>query len=308
MRLRLSVHSFLVIALCLATDFPAAAQQRNMRNPGMMPMTSRPIKGTLISATANQVQMANDAKQTIYAMVGPNTKVSVTGTAEREYLKAGMSVEFVANVAKGGAVKDKIDHLTLVTITSDRPAGLLPPEVGATEKKGSKGEQAEKGQRGGAGGAGGDAPAGNSRKSRGKRDADPLLGGDDLLNSKPSKTHGSAPQLPGTFTVRGTLKMCKNGAITVAAGRGPTVKAELADNATIDVDMTDLRAAQRDDPVTVNGVSNPTRPNMIMAESVTIELANPLTGKKHAKPSKTPPTRGKAKKDADTGDTLPDGK
>jgi hypothetical protein len=293
---RLSLYRLLTIALSLLSTVPAVAQQRNMQphnmrnqgmNQGMMPMMSKPIKGTLISASANQLQIATDSKQTIYAMVGQNTKVSVTGTAEREYLKPGLAVEFVAEVAKGGAVKDKIDHLTLVTITGDRPAGLLPPEIGAAEKKGGKGDKGEKAQ------------------------AAPIGGGDDLLSSKPGKTakaHSGAPQLPGTYTVRGTLKMSKNGAITVAAGRGPTVRAELSDSATIDVDVTDLRTAQRDDTVTVRGMGNPTRPNMIMAESVTIELANPLTGKKHAKPAKAAAVHGKAKKDAGEGDALPDGK
>ncbi len=86
--------------------------------------------------------------------------------------------------------------------------------------------------------------------------------------------------------------MCKNGKITVAPGHGPTVKAELADGATINVNVTDLRVAQRDDAVTVKG--SQMRPGMIAAESVTIELANPLTGKKHAKPSKTAPAHAKA--------------
>ena len=106
---------------------------------------------------------------------------------------------------------------------------------------------------------------------------------------------------------RGTIKMCKDGKITVAAGRGPTVKAEIASDVTIDVDMADLRAAQRDDRVTVNGKTTQARPNMVLAQSIKIELANPLSGaKKHATHStKTPAVRPtKAKKESSDADTL----
>ena len=143
-----------------------------------------------------------------------------------------------------------------------------------------------------------------------KKDADPF--GGDLSASKPGKAQSSAPQFPGTFTVRGTIKMCKDGKITVSAGRGPTVKAELANDVTIDVDMADLRVAQRDDKVTVNGLTSQARPNMVMAKSIKIELANPLSGaKKHAagRQDTGHPHPAKAKKDrADADDLLGTGK
>jgi hypothetical protein len=270
---RFTVSGVVAIALALLNILPAAAQPFGRGNAGRMPMMAKSIKGTIVSVSPSQIQISVDSKP-LYVMIGQNTNVSVTGTAEPEYLKAGMSVEFVAEVAKGGAVKDKVDHLTLVTVSSDRPAGLLPPDVGGGKKGGKEG------------------------KALGNQDADAPVGGDAASpkTGRTGKSHTATPQFPGTFTVRGTLKMCKNGKITVAAARGPTVKAELADGATIDVDLADLRTAQRDDAVTVKG--SQVRPGMIAAESVTIELANPLTGKKHAKPGKAAPPRGKAK-DAD---------
>ena len=101
--------------------------------------------------------------------------------------------------------------------------------------------------------------------------------------------------------------MCKDGKITVSAGRGPTVKAELANDATIDVDMAEVRIAQRDDKITVNGLTTQARPNMVMAKSIKIDLANPLTGaKKHAtRPAKTPASQpAKVKKDTSDSDDL----
>ncbi len=150
----------------------------------------------------------------------------------------------------------------------------------------------------------GDAPA----KGR-KKGADPQ--GGDLLSGKPSKSGAIKP--PGTFTVRGTIKLCKEGKISVQAGKGPKISGELASDVKIEVDMSDISAAQRDDRVTVNGKTTQARPNLIMAESIKIDLANPLSGakKKATRPAKTSAakTTAKAKKgDADADDLLGGGK
>ena len=101
--------------------------------------------------------------------------------------------------------------------------------------------------------------------------------------------------------------MCKDGKITVSAGHGPTIKAELKDDVSINVDMADIREAQPDDRVTVDGFTNQQRPNLVMAKSIKIDLANPLSGaKKHGThPAKTSATTtGKAKKGAAADDLL----
>ena len=110
------------------------------------------------------------------------------------------------------------------------------------------------------------------------------------MTSKPSKGRTGSQKFPGTFTVRGTIKMCKDGKITVLPGKGPTIKAEVAADATIDVDTTDYRIAQPDDRVTVEGFAKKGQPNMVLAKSIKIELASPLSGaKKKASPhAKTP--------------------
>lgn len=257
------------LALALLAAIPAFAQPWGRRgNPGMMkPLQSKTYKGTLVSASGGQLQILVDSKP-LMVMMGQNTDVSVTGSAEPEYLRPNLEVEFVAEVAKGGVVKEKVDHLTLVTISTDRPSGLLPPET-------SKGKKDAKDEQPPAGAAVGDSTSG-----------------------KTSRSHGTPP-LPGTYTVRGKLRMSRNGKISVAVVHGPLVKADLADGATIDVDLADIRVAQRDDAVTVKGTE--VRPRMVAAESVTIELAKPLTGKKKpVRTAKTPPASAKAK-DADAG-------
>ena len=105
--------------------------------------------------------------------------------------------------------------------------------------------------------------------------------------------------------MRGTVKSCKEGNIKVAAGH-TSIQGELKDDVVINVDVADLRVAQPDDRVTVDGFTNQVRPDIVFAKSITIALSNPLTGAKkhspHAKPSKT------KKKAADGDDPLGSGK
>ncbi|MGA2258319.1 MAG: hypothetical protein ABSG53_26950 [Thermoguttaceae bacterium] len=294
----LRILSFGVVSLGIAFPMVSSALAQRNANPAMQRMQAmQPIRtgGTLVSASQNQIQLSTNMNQTIYVMIGPNTEVSVTGTAEQDYLKSGVTVEFVAELDKTHTVKEKIIKMLVVTPGTDRPVGLFPPEFASPDKKSDEKAKPFAPDPG----IGDAAPA----KGRKKKDAD-LFGGDSSA-SKPGKSNN--PQFPGTFTVRGTIKMCKDRKITVAAGRGPTVKAELADDVTIDVDMSDLHAAQRDDRVTVDGLTTQARPNMVMAKSIKIELANPLSGaKKHAaRPAKAPATHPtKAKKDTSDADDL----
>jgi len=297
-----------VVALAVALLFvsTAHAQIPRSRNPGV-PMQPIKTSGTLVSANQGQLQLATNTNQTIYVVLGQETEVSVTGTAEQDYLKSGVTVEFVAEIDKAHAVKEKINKMVVVSPTSDRPVGLFPPEFATPDKKGEKDEKADdkKAKPLPPDPGIGDAAPAKGRKP--KKDADPF---GDPSGGKSGKA-GGPPQLPGTFTVRGTIKLCKEGKITVSAGRGPTIKAELANDVTIDVDMADLRAAQRDDKVAVDGLTSQARPNMVMAKSIKIELANPLSGKKHAaRPAKTTAARpAKAKKNAsDVDDLLGGGK
>ncbi len=279
MSLRVLSSGFVVLGIALLMVSPALAQRR-----GPMPMQDIKSGGTLVSVGPNQIQISTNTNQMIYVMFGPSTQLSVKGTAEQEYLKAGVVVEFEADVDKAHAVKDKITDLTIITPTTDRPLGLSAAEGAGENAKPLAPDP-------------GDAPA----KGRKKKDAD-SQGGD----SKSSKSGVLKP--PGRFTVRGTIKMCKDGKISVSAGRsGPTIKAELASDAKIYVDMADLHAAQRDDRVTVKGKTSQARPNFILAESIQVDLANPLSGpkKKATRPAKASAApAAKAKKGAADADDL----
>ena len=300
-----------------ANGLAGLGQQFNRNNPGMqgMPRMQRiKVVGTFVMADQTRIQMSTNTNQPIMVMTGPNTEVSVTGTATQDYLKSGVNVEFVAQIDKTHTVKEKVTKMLVISPTTDQPIGLYPPESATPDKKPGKGERhgppgpgpgpgADPGVGGGPGGPGGPPP-----RHRPPADA---LGADsqggDLFSDKPAKPKKNVPQFPGNYAVRGTIKMFKNGAFTVSVGRGPTVKAELASDATIEVVMSDFHAAQHDDKVVVNGFTNQAHPNMVMAESIDIELANPLTGReKHStRPAKTPATASKAKKTPDDSDAPP---
>ena len=289
---RVLYFGFVALSVALLTVSTALAQPN--RNAAMRQMQPQPIKtsGTLVSVDQNKglLQLSTNMNQPMYIRFADQTEISVSGKAEQDYLKPKVVVEFVAEVDAKHTVAEKISHLLVVSLTPDRPVGLLPPDSATHVRK------ADKGEKGG-------------RAAKPEPDKTNPFGADPLA-TKPAKGRSSAPQFPGTYTVRGTVMMCRDGKITVSAGRGPTIKAELASDVTIDVVMSDLHAVQRDDKVTVSGITSQAQPNMVMAKSITVELANPLTGvKKHAaRPGKTPAVpAGKVKKEpAAEADTLPD--
>ena len=243
-----------------------------------------------------------DGTQSFYAT---SNVARVLNLTQRDYAYMRRGPGFHGSLVNVDLSGDpKIDHLTIVTPTTDRPVGLSAAEFATVEKKGEKGDkpkakEAQADPLAPDPGAGEAAPAA-PRKARGKK-ADDLFA-DDSSSGKPGKGRNSALKPPGTFTVRGTIKMSQNGLITIVAGRW-AIKAKLDDGATIDVNMADIHFAQPDDQVTVSGTANPMRPNVVMAESIKVEMAKPLTGvKKHAAHST------KAKKDAPTADDLFGGK
>jgi hypothetical protein len=271
-------------------------------------------QGTFISANQSQLQLTTNTNQVMTIGLVQSTEVSVTGTAEQSYLKSGVLVEFVAEVPKGGAVAEKISQLTVVSPDADRPPGLYPPDT-APQKKSDPGDKGVGVPIRGAGANPAKAAA-----------ADPGIGDDPVKPAKGTKKHADAGDLfgaapaksksgvlkpPGTFAVRATVKSCKDGKIMLGAGHNTSIKAELASDVTIDVDMTELRVVQRDDKVTVDGIGTQAQPTYVAAKTIKVELANPLTGskKRPSKTAKTPASDRKAKKPAgDAADLLGGGK
>lgn len=74
------------------------------------------------------------------------------------------------------------------------------------------------------------------------------------------------------YSVGGKLTGVKNGKLTVAAGE--TIKADLAEDATVGVDITDYRVASKGDKVTAEGTY--IQEGKLFSTEITIALQNPL--------------------------------
>ena len=100
----------------------------------------QPIKsvGKLVAANANQIQSRTRGPDDL-RRDQRRYQVSVTGTADLDYLKSGVTVEFVAEVAKGGTVKEKITHLTVISPTTIGPLACTRRRR-SPEKKAAKDE------------------------------------------------------------------------------------------------------------------------------------------------------------------------
>jgi hypothetical protein len=267
---------------------PVAAQQR-MGNNRNQPRGNQPqpqevnVEGTIVAvAPGRGVQMTTNTNQTMTVFIPAGAQVRLLGTATPDYLKPGMCVEFVADVAKGGAVKEKVTSMTIFSPSQDRALGLYP-EGAAGVKKDSKDAKAGVGPVGGDPGITGPVGGKAGRKTRGKQAAggggNDLLSGFDAPATKPGKSQAGTMQLPAVCTVRGQIKNLHNGSMTLLAGKGVNIKADVEDAAQIDVDSSDYAHAVRGDKVSVKGRGFPSK-GMVQAESVKIDCAAQLSGNK----------------------------
>jgi hypothetical protein len=198
--------------------------------------------------------------------IAPGAKVQYSNKATIDFLKAGVAVEFTAEVDAKHNVKNAVKQLTVVSLTTDRGAGLFPE--GSSQPKA--------------------AVANNAGRAVGFQVPN-AAAADKATKEKAAPRKAAAVQLPATCVVRGTIMSLKDGKIAMKIGHG-TVKAEVDDSAEIKVDMTELKFARKGDSVSVKGRG---AKGAVVAESVTVQGAEPLTGRKKAK------AHGPAKKDKD---------
>ncbi len=254
-------RGLLVASLVLALSAPVYG--RGGGGGGVNGGRSTSQKGTVEKIVTGGIVMSSKDGRTFNVVVTPTTKMHLTGSATADFLKAGVAVEFTAEVDTKHTVKEKLVSLTVVTLTAERPAGLF--------SEGSKGagpaEQDNFGFVAGGGGGADPAPA-------------------DKGATKVEKHRAAAAiPLPGTYVVRGTVKSCKAGKLVVNFDHR-IVKADLDDDVQIAVDMADISQARKGDAITVRGRGFRQGQGLVQAESVTIQAAEPLSGGTKKKPPK----------------------
>jgi hypothetical protein len=105
-----------------------------------------------------------------------------------------------------------------------------------------------------------------------------LFNSDDESKKKKKGRADTAPYL-----VTGTLRSIKDGRMYVAAGS--TVKAELADNCQVAVDISDISLAREGDNVEVEGWRYANQANQVYARRVTITTDKLLGGESKRRPT-----------------------
>ncbi|MCC6124340.1 MAG: hypothetical protein IT426_05235 [Pirellulales bacterium] len=235
------------------------AMQRQGMQPGMQPgmqaMQGVPFEaaGKLEAIGRGQVKIMDDNGKEWVISFNQQTAVKTTGEAAPEFLKPGMCVEFAAEVDAKGIVPGKVEELSIVTPSKERPSGVFPEGGGEAAKAAAK-------------------PAAKTAAA-----------------AKAKKGAAAGPAVMSK--VVGHVKSAKSGKLLVQAGR-TTVQFELGENAKISIDMADGAFASKGDKVEIKGMQMPNMPNQGQAQSITIALAEPLgLPKKKAEAGKSEPPR-----------------
>lgn len=272
---RLLLAATLVVGLSASLEAQMQQPPRGQQ-PGRQPMPGRQqqmqpaaqpidIQGTVEAVAQGRMMVLDAASQSWQVALPANTKVQVIGGASADYLQNGMFIEFQGDVDARGNLEEKVDHLTIVTLSPEKQPGLFPLESDAA----------------------GDDPGGFGAKP-----------------AKPAKGGKAGASVAGSYRIIGKLMVGRGGKLSVQTGRG-SLPLELTEEATIAVDMGDYSVAAKGDKVTVKGLMMPTMPGRAQAVDVKIELAEPLGGaattkKKPARPESKKPAK-RSKKDKDGG-------
>ncbi|MCE5266386.1 MAG: hypothetical protein LLG00_00675 [Planctomycetaceae bacterium] len=254
----------LTVVLAIIGATPLAAQMMpggQMRQPGLQGMQTRPVElqGVLAGAGRGTLFVLDDRNQRWQVGIPNGVTVQVTGTLPLEALRTGLVVEFEADVDSHGVAKAKIGEMTVGSIGKDRQMGMFP--AGADR--------------------GGDAAAPESGKGHDAAKTPAAARG------KRTPAAASKGLAAGKYRVVGGLIVGRNGKLAVHAGRN-MIQFELADAPQIKIDATDLSAARKGDRVSVKGIASTSRPGMVLAREVKVEVGQPAVDAKK-KPGKEDP-------------------
>ncbi len=267
----------LVVALVAALSAPAYGQRGGQQGAGAPGANLQSIDGNIELVGNGIVRVSSKAGQSILVAITQTTKVQYTNKATSDFLRPGLAIEFTAEVDQKHNVKDPVSQVSLVSLNAERPAGLFAEGSSSSE---SRSAEADNFAFGGGSLKGGDAPP----------------------KTKPSPRKAVAVHLPGTCVCRGQIKSLKGGKLVLKISRG-TLKADLADNVEVVVDMADLSLARRGDTVSAKGRAGPGL--MLFADFISVQGSAPLAGAKKKLPAAK---KHSTSKNDDSGDDAGDSK
>lgn len=249
-------RSLLVVCFVLGLLTPAHAQRARFPE-GMKPqMEPFAAEGTIEAVTRGRIQILTTTEQKWMIFVDPKAVIHITGTAEADFVRPGMFIQFTAEFDKRGKAKEKVKKLTVFTPSREVGIGFWPE--GMAPMVGAEGEAAAAG--GGFGGGFGGGGFGGGA-------AGGVAGG----------VAGGAAATSSVYTVHGQIRGNRKGRLTVNAGRA-MFQIELAEEPEIQVDLADYSVAKQGDKISITrGQMFAGRMGIAQASQFSIQLSEPLT-------------------------------
>lgn len=196
--------------------------------------------GTIKAVGPGVMQVMSAEGDQWQVALGPKAEVFVSGTASPSFLRPGMLVKFSGKFNKKA---ESVEPLSSITVFTPR---------------------AEKPRQGGEGEAGGASDFGKGFFS---------------AEEAPAETEKKKPAETFDVSSGGAIVSARGGKVAV---RGPagSFKLMLAEDAQVALDVSDIRLARPGDKIELEGWTYPGDVTKVVANRVTIRLAEPLGEKK----------------------------
>lgn len=239
----------LLVGLLLAGNVSAQERRRPQGQREKLPKEAK-----LLGAAPGVIKVqTEDGKQWLVGLGRTAQTVSIVGKADATWLQPGMLVRFSARFDRRGEAIAPIQDISVVTLREGMRFGMTPENL-PTPGLGS----------GAAGGLFKDAAEEQS-----------------AARKKPRRQPKPKPQ-DISYTVIGKIAKVRKGDLSIAAGR--LLKAKLAEQPRISVDVSDLSLAPMGTTISLDAWYYPNMPGRAMATRVTIALEKTLEGKKRVLP------------------------
>jgi hypothetical protein len=208
-----------------------------------VPRENMEASGTVKGIQRGVIHLVTDAgdQWLVQVQAARPQDISFTGTAESDFIKPGMWVRFQTKLSRRGDAAEPVDSLEIFTPREGYEPGLYA-----------------------------DLPTGGSNAAE-------LFSDAPKPETKPKKSKAKTkPDEDTVYTVAGQVgKVSRLGELTISAG-GTSVKAKLADEAKVRLDMGDLTFLQAGDKIEIRGWHPAGQKGQAVATQVTASAANPL--------------------------------
>ncbi len=127
---------FVLSSTIQAQQYPIPNRGSANRQQQQQNNQSAQIQGTLQSVARGGIVVLDDKGQTWRIAIGTATKVHVLGTTTPDKLRSNLIVEFTGTF-NNGVLQDKLDSLTVTSLTNDKPMGVYPADEGGSDANNS---------------------------------------------------------------------------------------------------------------------------------------------------------------------------